>query len=78
MANHVYNGVPIMENGVVKYVQPIRAIQHTDGKYYHGVVDVDQWGNEFAYNRVPDTTELLPPRPQVSRFLAKNNDTDSI
>jgi len=73
-ANHVYKGEPIVENGVVQYVRPVRSVQGADGKHYHGVKSVDARGNEFVYNRYPDDMAVLSPFLAIiegSEFLAQ-------
>jgi len=49
---HVYKGIPVTENGIVKHVQPVRSIEQ-NGVHYKGVKSVDSRGNEFVYNKVP-------------------------
>lgn len=64
---YVFDGVPVYENGKLKYVQPIRAVQANDGKWYHGELGEDEDGRKFTYNRIPDTSD--PPEPWQTLFF---------
>jgi hypothetical protein len=62
MADFVYRGVPIEENGVVVAVQPVRTIEQ-NGVHYRGVLGVDSRGHEFVYNKYPNTG-VTPVEPK--------------
>ncbi|MCL2096942.1 MAG: hypothetical protein FWH10_08575 [Oscillospiraceae bacterium] len=54
-ADFTYRGIPVTENGIVKYVRRARSIKAPDGIYYRGVLSTDSRGNSFVYNQYPNT-----------------------